>query len=428
MGRSVVVYVIGLGSIISFALWNINTSTLSTVDTYMTYYGRTMVHNIATAVVNVGISQDDHGAFSPKTNVSWFGGTYDLYRTYVGANTFITAIARFPVPKTVQYRDGLIVDTVIAKLEKIPLRQYGRFSENEENIVWDGSDIRMHTNGRYWMWGVSTGGVLKPVFTQEVSAGRPWITWGAPMSQPQWQGGYIEPLNIPRVFTKLTDIADSAAKSAAVVMGNDVYLNFHSNGTVDIKVPKNGSIRNDHHVDVTAMAPGGVFAVRGGNLFIKGTYQGDFTLLSLADGVEGKGSIYVMDDGIRAADDPRFDAASPDFLGLCAENHILIETATRNLSDHHQTVYMQAASYTQNGIIGVENLFGVPLFGTVYCYGNEVAFRGSVFITTDYNHGLTNGVYYNDGRLKGQGPPMFPIADKKQLVSWWENENGNTAY
>src|SRR5512135_91208 len=157
MGRSVLVYVIGLGAIISYALWNINTSSLSTVDTYMMYYGRTVAHDIANAVINVGISQDAHGAFVETSNASWFGGTYDLHRAVNGGTTFITAISRFPVPKSIQYRDGLIVDTIIAKLELIPLRQFGRFSESEENIVWDGSDIWMHTNKRYWMWGVSNG-------------------------------------------------------------------------------------------------------------------------------------------------------------------------------------------------------------------------------------------------------------------------------
>jgi len=425
MGRALIIYVIGLGSLIAYSLWNINNSGLSTVDTYMTYYGRTVANNIATAAANVGVQKESSGSFTSVSGKSFWSGEYDLSRQQVDQYTVkITAVSRFPVPKSVQYPDGIISDTIVARLEKIPFRQYARFSENEDGLIWFGGLYRMHTNKRYTMAGSGYASPT-PYFSGAVSCNLHWNVYSG-VATPTWAGGYQEGLIIPRPTLALTKIYDTAAASGSVVNNSDVYLHFKSSGKVDIKVPKDGSIRNNQNVTMADFAPDGVFAVKGGNLFIKGIYRGSFTLECLTGGVAGKGSIYVIEDGIRADDDPQFNVHSPDYLGLVAEKHILLETATRPMVAG-QDVYMQAALYTQNGEIGVENIFGLPTWflGNVYAFGNEVAFRGAAFRTTS-NQGFNNGWVYNDPRLKFQGPPMFPVSTRYQLVSWWESENPPT--
>ena len=56
MGKSSIVYVIGLSLIIEIALANINERSMGSMDSYATYFGRIMAHNIALAAANVGAS------------------------------------------------------------------------------------------------------------------------------------------------------------------------------------------------------------------------------------------------------------------------------------------------------------------------------------------------------------------------------------
>jgi hypothetical protein len=421
MGRAVIIYVIGLGCLIAYALWNINNAGLSTVDTYMTYYGRTVANSIATAAANVGVQKEFRGVFVPVTGKSFWNGQYDLSKQVLDQYTVrITAVSRFFVPKSIQYPNGIVSDTIVARLEKIPFRQYARFSENEDGLIWFGGIYRMHTNKRYTMAGSGYASPA-PYFSGAVSCNLHWNVYSG-TATPVWAGGYQEGITIPRPTLALNKIYDTANATGSIMNNTDVYLHFKNNGKVDIKAPANGSIRNDHNVKMEDFAPNGVFAVKGGNLFIKGTYRGAVTIEALQGGVGGKGSIFIIDDGIRADDDPQFNINSLDYLGLVAENHILVETATRPTSTGQQ-VYCQAALYTQNGQIGVENIFGLPTYylGDVYFFGNEVANRGAAFRTTS-NQGFTNGWVYNDPRLKFQGPPLFPVSTRYQLVSWWESE------
>jgi hypothetical protein len=54
MGKSSIVYVVGLSMLIAYGLLNISESSNASVDTYSDYYGRTMGHNIALAGANIG--------------------------------------------------------------------------------------------------------------------------------------------------------------------------------------------------------------------------------------------------------------------------------------------------------------------------------------------------------------------------------------
>jgi hypothetical protein len=54
MGRSSIIYVVGLTLIVGLVLNNITHNSVSSMDTYSMYYGSTQVHNIAVSVANVG--------------------------------------------------------------------------------------------------------------------------------------------------------------------------------------------------------------------------------------------------------------------------------------------------------------------------------------------------------------------------------------
>ena len=56
MGRSSIIYVIGLTLIVGLVLNNISHNSVSSMDTFTTYYGATRVHNIAVSGANVGSS------------------------------------------------------------------------------------------------------------------------------------------------------------------------------------------------------------------------------------------------------------------------------------------------------------------------------------------------------------------------------------
>ncbi len=79
MGKSTVVYVVGLAVIIGITLMNVNEATVDSLDTYATYFGRTMAHNIALAGANIGTNKILFSAtYSSAFADSFAGGYYTV--------------------------------------------------------------------------------------------------------------------------------------------------------------------------------------------------------------------------------------------------------------------------------------------------------------------------------------------------------------
>ena len=132
MGKSTIIYVIGLSLIIGLVLTNVNRSSLDSMDTYATYFGRTMAHNIALSAANLATNKV---LFTPGYNTpfsgSFSGGTYSV----AFADTGSGELYRKFMSVTTAYNAGgeTLRDTVRAVFGRYSFSRYAWFTEWEKN-------------------------------------------------------------------------------------------------------------------------------------------------------------------------------------------------------------------------------------------------------------------------------------------------------
>jgi hypothetical protein len=335
---------------------------------------------------------------------------------------------------------GIIRDTVIATLERVILSRYGYFSGQEANgymstssnstsgvSMWKVTGDSMfgyaHTNTRWNLGG-------RPYFDSKVTAFNPpnTMTYGG-VYDPIFNGGTQWGITVNRPQANLTKLETLAGLNSppALVTGNDVALNFISDGTVHVRIPAlTGTSRNDT-VPVASLTSNGVIAVKDGDIRVKGTYKGQVTLTALSGSSPLKGNIWI-DGDVRAATNPQGNTSSPDMLGLVAERMAYVTTkdpttGTLIPRDASSVTTIQAAIYTHNGVFAAEDYDSVPVSGRISLFGS-VTMNASTSTGRISGGALVNGFLKSirhDPRFLTAAPPGYPVADKYMLVSWWED-------
>jgi len=425
MGKFSLVYILGLSLIVAYGIWNINLTGTASLDAYSAYYGRTMAHNIAVAGANVATQMllrspatvaDHSGSFS--------FGTYDVHYDKGGDSAAVTVHSEFAVS------GGTIYDTVVAKFQYTPFAKFGWFTETENNgynggpfygandwkITGDSVFGFAHTNNHFNLGGA-------PYFHDKVTAtNAPALMAVNGVMAPIFRAGYQWGITIGRPGTSVTNLeAIATASSSLIDVNKDVSLEFLSNGTVHVEIPPtSGALRNDT-LSLTTLAPDGVIMVRNGDLRVKGTYSGQVTVGALKGSSTNKGNVWIDGDGIVAADDPRYNPSSTDMMGIVSEGSTYI---TRDDSRTPSSlVTIEASVYCYNGELTAEQFWVIGLSGRVNLYGGVIQkTAGSLGVFT--GGGLVHGLYYSirhDPRFNSAAPPHFPLSDKYELVSWWEN-------
>ena len=426
MGKFSIVYVIGLSLIIVYSLWNLNATSTSAGDVYTMYYSRTMAHNIALAGANIG-SQSillDPTASTNLVDQAFGGGTFSMTITRLADSAYITSISTFQLPGTT------VSDTVMAMFKFTPFSKYGWFTESETNgyagsPYYNASDWKItgdsifgyaHTNKHFNLAGT-------PYFNDKVTAtNAPVLMKINGVENPIYKAGYEWGVTIDRPIANLTNLATIATSSSSLLnSGTDVSLIFYGDGTVNIRIPPDGTIRNDT-LPLTTVAPNGVLGVAGGNMRITGVYKGQITLAALVDLNTGKGgNVYIDGNGIVASDDPSTDPASNDMMGIVAQNSAYItRDDTRTTSS---VVNIQALVYCYNGELTAQDFWLIGKSGRVNLFGG-VTQKTAGSLGVFNGGGLQNGMFYtihHDARFLFTAPPSYPVSDKYELVSWWEN-------
>ena len=419
MGKASIVYVIGLGVILSVALMNVSATSTSAVDNYTAYYGRTMAHNIALTGANIGTQKLLYdGTYNTSLlNQSYAGGTFDMYIVRPGGDSvWVNCYSRIDVS------DETIRDTVLACLRFTSFGKYGWFTDAEKNgysgcpyfgaddwkITGDSVFGYAHTNKQFHLGGA-------PFFNDKVTATTaPALMTVNGVQAPVFKSGYQWGITVTRPTTNLTRLLNTASLGGAVFNNTDVSLTF-LNDKVAVRIPPStGAVRHDT-LAVATLAPNGVIAVNNGDLRIKGTYSGKITVGSVT------GNVWLDGNGIVAQDNPQTDAGSQDMMGIVANKSVYIsKDLTRTTSSLFN---IQAAVFCQTGELTAESFWTIPKSGRVNLFGGVTqATAGSlgVFSTS----GLINGMYYtirHDSRYNFTTPPAYPISSKYELVSWWEN-------
>ncbi|HUI65299.1 MAG TPA: hypothetical protein VL126_10690 [Bacteroidota bacterium] len=438
MGRSSIVYVIGLSLIVGLVLNNLSHTSLNSMNTYVNYYGATQAHNIAVSGANIASSKLlMYGGTPQNFGVTFFGG-YDtlLYAINTPVANSVTIYSyswTFSGDTSGTYRD-----TVQAVFQKVQFSQFSWFTESEVNgylnpdgthgPYYGASDWKItgdsvwgpaHTNNHFNLDG-------RPYFDQKVTALYPAVLGGT--GNPDYHGGYE--WNVyekrPTPANLEANMEAFAGSGGAVFDGaggtKDVELTF-INDQVRVQVPPNGSLE-DTTLPISALAPNGVIVVEHGDVHVKGTYQGAVTVAAFGgSSYPNKGNVWI-DGNVVAKTDPSQDPSSTDKLGLVAGRMAYItEDDTRNSSSE---LNLQAAVYCENGELTAQNFWNIPVSGRVNLYGGVTQISaGSLGVFNPgpplaLLHGMSYSVH-NDPRFLTSAPPDFPVSDSYQMVSWWEN-------
>ena len=440
MGRSSIVYVIGLTLITGLILNNVAHNSADSMDVYITYYGATQVHNIAVSTANVGTSYLlNYSAFPTNFGLDFFGGHDSIIYLANTPRPLWVTLRSIAWTNMVDQNGLLFRDTVEAVFNHVQFAKYSWFTESETNgyMAPDGShgpyyganDWKItgdsvygsaHTNGRFNLDGT-------PYFDQKVTAAL--AAQLGPSGNPTYNGGYEWSVLEKRpstaaLRTNLTSAATLGGGLFDQTSGmNDVALTFN-NDQVRVQIPPNGSIR-DTTLAISTLAPNGVIVVNNADLRIKGTYNADLTVAAFgsAGAATNKGNVWI-DGDVVAKTSPVGNPASTDMLGIVAGRMAYItENDTRSASS---VLNIQATVYCQTGELTAQNFWSIPVSGRVNLFGGVTQITAGSLGLSSGGPPLTiqNGFSYsirNDPRFETKQPPYFPYSDSYDLVSWWEN-------
>jgi len=439
LGRSSIVYVIGLTFIVGLSLRVVSGNSARSMDVYLDYYGLTQVHDIAVSGANVGTNYLlSYSPLPSNFGVTFFGGHDSVFYLQDVPQLHWVTLRSVAWTASLDANGLPYRDTVDAAFRHVQFAKFSWFTENEV----DGYMAPDGTNGPYYgaddwkitgdsVWGPAhTNGAFNldgtPYFDAHVSSAHaPNL---GPSAHPVFNvGGGIE---YPVYEARPTTPELQANMTAAATLGgkyfdqsgtpNDVSLTF-MNDRVRVQIPPGGGI-SDTTMYLSALAANGLIVVKSADVHIRGTYQGDYTVAAFTGTGANKGNVWI-DGDVVAATSPSNNAASTDMLGIVAERMAYI---TQDLSrTSGSLVNIQACVYCQRGELAAQNFWNIPISGRVNLFGGVTQnTAGSLGISAAGPPiTLLGGFSYsirNDPRFVTKQPPFFPASDSYELVTWWE--------
>lgn len=408
MGKSALIYVVGLSMLVSYALLNMNRSGNDSVKNFSVYYGRTVAHDIAVSGANIGCNEAfwDSSYVTPYRDIAFLGGTMNVTFTSAGNAKYVTSVGKINL-------GGLTFrDTVVAQLRNQTLARYSWFTNQEANrggtpTTWNTGDSAWgptHTNDKFNING-------SPVFMKKATA---WQSAVPRRNDAVWAGGYEWGFKIPYPDNLNDFVTAATSVNGRSVAGNDAYLNFLPAGSIRLRVPSTGY--DSTFANANAFSPIGAFAVTGANLYVEGTVAGD-----LAVGAVGAGGNVYITGNIEYKTDPRIYPASTDKLGVYAQNDVTITYDNTHPSDYFDRK-VEATVFSLTGEFNVQDYKNDPR-GTLFTFGAMMQYyRGGVGVI---KAGALDGGYYKnfryDERLATNPPKFFPSMGRYALYSWREN-------
>jgi hypothetical protein len=194
----------------------------------------------------------------------------------------------------------------------------------------------------------------------------------------------------------------------------DVEITFHEDSTITVKEGANPPQRHP----IATYARNGTIFVQDGNLRVKGTVAGKLTIGASGSSGAAKGNVWIDDDIVYKRDPQQ--GPSPDLLGICAQNDIIITNNAANRSD----IRIHAALFSLSGGLTAQNHNTRGPSGTIHLIGGITQHqRGPVGTFSGSPPRITHGFYKNyryDERLMVDSPPFFPLTGSHEILSWYE--------
>ncbi|MCX7874854.1 MAG: hypothetical protein N2321_01665 [Melioribacteraceae bacterium] len=311
-----------------------------------------------------------------------------------------------------------VTKTIIVQLRPSNFAKFGNYYSSISAMPATGDTFHgpFHVNGTLSTYG-------SPVFLGKVSSRLSLSTSGTGL--PVFNAGYQPGVDIPLEFDT-TGLRTRASSSVfrgtnSPPKGIDVKLYFNNNGTVTYQTKLEGasSWSANTTVSLSSFAPNGVIYVEKGNIYTKGTVNGNVTIVATKAGRTGFGNVYFEDD-IRYNTNPRTNPNSTDMLGIIAEENIRIQD---NSTTRGKNIYTEASMFAMNGNIGPDDgLISQNFLGNWYILGGVIA--KTTRATATYSGSTpVKGLKFNhrfDERFYTVTPPAFPNTKNYEVVSWYE--------
>jgi len=437
LGRSSIVYVIGLTIIVGLALRVVSGNSARSMDVFLDYYGLTQVHDIANSGANVGTNYLlGSSVFPANFGVTFFGGRDSIIYLQDFPDSERVTLRSVAWTSSLDVYGHPFRDTVEAVFKHAQFAKYSWFTENEV----DGYMAPDGTNGPYYGaddWKITGDSVWGPAHTNGRFNldGTPYfdalITSFqtpnlGPSAHPVYNVGLISGVYQARPSTAAlqADLTSAATLGGAYFdqsgTPNDVSLTF-MNDRVRVQIPPGGGVR-DTTMYLSTLAANGVIVVKSADLHLRGTYKGDCTVAAFTGTGANKGNVWI-DGDIVAATNPVGNQASGDMLGIVAERMGYI---TQDLTRTSTSVLnIQASVYCQRGELAAQNFWSIPISGRVNLFGGVIQNTAGSLGLSAAGPPITvlSGFAYsirNDPRFLTKQPPFFPASDSYELVSWWE--------
>lgn len=401
MGRTALLMVMGFST--AMLMMGLNLSRVSTraYENYLGYYNRTAAHNIAISVANIYCNDIyiNPNARPNVPNLSFAGGTASVATDDLSGGRVRLRISSL--------YNG-VRDTIIVIWGQSKFSKFAYFSAIEGSIYWITGDTvwgPFHTQQRMNVSG-------NPVFYGKVTT-KNGLFKSPSSSKPKFYGGYQSPVSID-LPANLNPLKVAAQTGGRYISGTDVEITFNADSTITVK-EGSGSPQT---YPIGDYAPNGTIFVENGNLRVKGTVAGKMTIGATGSSGLAKGNVYI-DDDIVYKRNPQA-GPSPDLLGICAQNDVIITDNAANNSN----VRIEAALFSLSGGLKAQNYNTRPVSGTIHLVGGITQYqRGPVGTFSGsppvINHGFQKNYRY-DTRLMVDSPPFFPTTGSYEILSWYE--------
>jgi hypothetical protein len=425
---------------IAFILMGFSLSNISS-DAFVNfnnYYTQAMAHNVSASAANIASSGFYQavvtgGTYTPPVgDVSFQGGTFQITRydypdsviclaTSSSYGTMFTTNALgFPVQVPGVARDTLILSPVAFCLYAVYTDREHSAAQSSTNdydhIFWTSSDT---------VWGPfhSQQGLDSyghPVFMGPFSSNGATHYYNNTLTgnQPVFNGTVTLGKDV-RLPSDLSSVSTGASSGGKLFNNpsDNVYLWFHPNGQVSTRIGTSGSWTT--YSSVSALTPNGVIAVNNNDLHIKGVVNGQVTLAAMGTG----GRVYLDSSIVLKTSPLSTSPVSTDYLGICAQNDIIIPNNTNN----NHGINIQASLLSVAGGLKADGNADASIASN----GSSINILGGI------QQGVRGIVGHVSGGVVVQGykknyrydtrfldpanhPPYYPPTKTFKVLSWYE--------
>ncbi|MBK8944849.1 MAG: hypothetical protein IPM32_06190 [Ignavibacteriae bacterium] len=407
-GKAALLLVLGFSSILLIIGLNFNSVSGSAADNSGKYFEQVLAKEIARTGINLAASNiAKNPGWTPDGNPYSFNGEDNLVIS-VNDTGDIKTISAFG-----EYKG--VTKFIEVKVRAASFSEFAYFSDEEappgKEIWWTKKDSvwgPFHTNDvlrvakHPYFNGPSTshGGSL--IYQSDAAADEPVIV-----------GDYNPGLTISLPTDGVSGLSSKAAETGGYTFSGqaEVFLEFAGDS---IKYKFNAA---DAYTTVLGsnLAPSGIIYVNNGNLRLKGTVKGKWSV--------GTNQSVYLDDDIVYSDIPDYtdkNDPSNDILGILSKDNVYITNNADNATD----INIHASIYVENGGFMAEDYESRPVSGYINLIGGVTQKTRQGVGTFNTNSGNPESGfaknYRYDNRLQRMVPPYFPSTNTFRILSWLE--------